>query len=189
MAVLASDYFDCTHCAFNLMDKTKMQMGDCSEGCRGWPGATRHIFLHRATILTPLAWPRPVASLPGGLGPGLPGPGKVWPERQYPGAGLRPCGSQGSAVYVASAGAAFITLLTGTAMRIAAAFTSSSTNQRVQAHIIPIIITLAFLARCYAPQIHCVPRVACRAAWLLVFVLSWFRFWHSSVNYPTADSD
>ena len=123
----------------------------------------------------------------GGLGP-LP-PGKVWPERQYPGAGLRPCGSQGSAVYVSSAGAAFITLLTGTAMRIAAAFTSSSTNQRVQAHIIPIIITLAFPARRYAPQIHRVSLVACRAAWLLVFVLSWFRFWHRSVNYPTADSD
>ena len=27
-----------------MMDKTKMQMGDCSEGCRGRPGATRHIF-------------------------------------------------------------------------------------------------------------------------------------------------
>ena len=35
---LASDYFDCTHCAFNMMDKTKMQMGDGSAAC------TRHIF-------------------------------------------------------------------------------------------------------------------------------------------------
>ena len=101
-----------------MMDKTKMQMGDCSEGC------TRHIF-------------------------------------------FAPCHDPYPACLLARYGL----------------------NRKGQAHIIPIFITLAFPARRYVPQIHRDPVVACRAAWLLVFVLSWFQFWHRSVNDPAADSD